>query len=151
MSPDGTYTGGCQCGAVRYAFDIEPHDPHICHCRMCQKATGSFFAALAGVLPGDFEWTRGAPAIFRSSTLAERGFCAACGTPLTFRYIDGKKLNVTIGSLDHPERVKPGNQYGIEGRMPWFGDLAALPGTRTEDDIAPDRLAKLQSHQHPDQ
>ena len=37
-------TGGCQCGAVRYCLHEPPADPHICHCRMCQKAFGSFFA-----------------------------------------------------------------------------------------------------------
>ncbi len=42
-------TGGCQCGAVRYALLSPPTNPHICHCRMCQKAFGSFFAPLAGV------------------------------------------------------------------------------------------------------
>jgi hypothetical protein len=145
------HTGGCQCGAVRYAVYGLFTDPHICHCRMCQKAVGSFFAALAGVKLGDIEWTRGAPSLFRSSTLAERGFCAACGTPLTFSYVDSGKLNVTIGSLDHPEQVKPANQYGVEGRMPWFGELSCLPGLRTEDDIPAERLAKLKSHQHPDE
>ena len=50
MSEAGTrITGGCQCGAVRYALHEQPTDPHICHCRMCQKAFGSFFAPLAGV------------------------------------------------------------------------------------------------------
>jgi hypothetical protein len=144
------HSGGCQCGAVRYAVYAPFIDPHICHCRMCQKAVGSFFAALAEVKLGDIEWTRGAPALYPSSTLAERGFCAACGTPLTFRYLDSEKLHITIGSLDHPEQVKPANQYGVEGRMPWFDELASLPGTRTEDDIPAERLAMLKSHQHPD-
>ena len=44
-------TGGCQCGAVRYALHAVPTNPHICHCRMCQKAFGSFFAPLARVPP----------------------------------------------------------------------------------------------------
>ena len=45
---DFRLTGGCQCGAVRYALLEPPSNPHICHCRMCQKAFGSFFAPLAG-------------------------------------------------------------------------------------------------------
>jgi hypothetical protein len=146
MSPDGTYTGGCQCGAVRYAFDIEPHDPHICHCRMCQRAMGSFFAPLVSLPAGELRWTAGKPALYRSSNLAKRGFCPACGTPLTFRYLDKDRISVTIGSLDRPERVRPEQQYGIEGRMPWFDKLAELPGTRTEDDLQ----AALIPAQHPD-
>ena len=42
-------TGGCQCGAVRYALHEEPTGAHICHCRMCKKAFGSFFVPLVGV------------------------------------------------------------------------------------------------------
>ena len=52
-------TGGCQCGAVRYALHEPPTGPHICHCRMCQKAFGSFFAPLTGVPLQAFELTRG--------------------------------------------------------------------------------------------
>ncbi len=52
-------TGGCQCGAVRYALLTQPDNPHICHCRMCQKAFGSYFAPLAGVPLDKFEITRG--------------------------------------------------------------------------------------------
>lgn len=41
--------GGCQCGAVRYRVTARLRNPHICHCRMCQKAFGSYFAPLAAV------------------------------------------------------------------------------------------------------
>ena len=60
-------TGGCQCGAVRYALKEMPSGPHICHCRMCQKAFGSFFAPLTGVPMAAFEVTRGTLAVFMSS------------------------------------------------------------------------------------
>jgi hypothetical protein len=149
-APPSSHTGGCQCGAVRYAFSAEPIDPHICHCHMCQKAFGSFFAPLTGVALGDIRWTKGQPAFYRSSNIAERGFCATCGTPLTFRYLDSDIINIAIGSLDDPASVKPGKQYGTEGRMPWFAELAGLPGTRTEDDLPADYQAKLESHQHAD-
>ena len=76
-------TGGCQCGAVRYALLEEPTGAHICHCRMCQKAFGSFFAPLTGLPMTAFEITRGELAIFKSSDPTERGFCRNCGTPLT--------------------------------------------------------------------
>ncbi|MCW5696094.1 MAG: GFA family protein [Bauldia sp.] len=144
-------TGGCQCGAVRYALHEPPGNPHICHCRMCQKAFGSFFAPLAGVPREAFEITRGEMAIFRSSDQAERGFCAACGTPLSFRYLTSKRIAISLGSLDDPAAVKPAHQYGIEARMPWFAELAALPGETTED--SDPKLAadiKSTSHQHPD-
>jgi hypothetical protein len=147
---DAIHTGGCQCGAVRYALHAEPTDPHLCHCRMCQKAFGSYFAPLASVALADVTWTRGAPATFLSSSAGERGFCRDCGTPLTFRYVDIDKIEISLGSLDAPARVKPGIQYGTEARMPWFRMLADLPGSRTEDDIPAERMAQLKSRQHPD-
>jgi hypothetical protein len=145
------HTGGCQCGAVRYALYTEPSDPHICHCRMCQKAFGSFFAPLTGVALEDFAVTRGTLALFRSSDLAERGFCAKCGTPLSFHYVDSPKIAVSIGSLDHPELVPPRTEYGTEARMPWFPETG-LPSATTQVDMAPERYARIRgtSHQHPD-
>jgi len=143
-------TGGCQCGRVRYALYAWPTNPHVCHCRMCQKAFGNFFAPFAGVPPGDFAWVKGAPGIFRSSEAAERGFCRDCGTPLSFRYIDKDRISVSLGSLDDPSRVAPARQYGIESRLPFLSGLATLPGTRTEDDVPPEARARLRSRQHPD-
>lgn len=144
------HTGGCQCGAVRYALFAEPTNPHVCHCRMCQKAVGGYFAAFAGVTLADFAWVRGEPGIFRSSELVERGFCRDCGTPLSFRYVDFDRISVSLGSLDDPARVVPAKQFGIESRLPFIASIAGLPGTRTEDDVPAERLAKLKSRQHPD-
>ncbi|WP_163271577.1 GFA family protein [Chelativorans alearense] len=146
-------TGGCQCGAVRYALHKEPHNPHICHCRMCQKAFGSYFAPLAGVEMEDFEVTRGTIAIFKSSDLVERGFCRDCGTPLTFRHVEGTShISIALGSLDRPERVKPARQAGSEGRMPWFAELTELESTATEETDPPELLDRIRhtNHQHPD-
>src|SRR5271157_489996 len=84
---------------------------------MCQKATGGPFAALAPVRLVDFAWTRGKPAIFDSSNVAYRHYCADCGTPLSFGYRRKAWIDVTIGSLDTPERVPPTRQYGIESRL----------------------------------
>ena len=98
-------TGGCQCGAVRYELTARPRGASICHCRMCQKAGGApFMAFTGGVRQEHFVFTRGEPAIYRSSEIAERGFCAFCGTPLTYRLIGRDRISVTIGSLDQPGR-----------------------------------------------
>ena len=143
-------TGGCQCGAIRYAIEGPFNNPHICHCRMCQKAFGNYFAALVGSLRKNFKWTKGDPGVFRSSPIVERRFCRDCGTPLSISDDDSKYIAVSIGSLDDPSAVRPENQYGIESRLPAFERLHALPGTRTEDDVPPERLAKFTSLQHPD-
>lgn len=113
-------TGGCQCGALRYAMYVAPQNSHVCHCRMCQRATGGLFAALAGAPKADFAWTKGEPAVFASSNLASRAYCRDCGTPLSFSYnLPEARFYVTIGSLDDPSAVPIVNQYGLESRIPW--------------------------------
>ena len=150
MSEQDDLTGGCQCGAVRYALHMQPKKVHFCHCRMCQKAVGGAFALLAPVKKDRLEWTRGEPGFFQSSTLAERGFCRSCGTPLSFAYLDSEWISVTIGSLDDPGRAKPEIHYGVESQVPWLVVNEDLPRERTEEAATPEQLAKLKSHQHPD-
>ena len=140
-------TGGCQCGAVRYALYAEP-DVGICHCRMCQKATGGLFLASAGVPLAQFAWTKGEPAVFQSSSVAERGFCRECGTPLFFRYLAKDTIDVTIGSLDDPAAAKPASQVGVESRVPWWRELFELPGRTTQKDPPPGGLEAMSSFQH---
>ena len=142
-------TGGCQCGAVRYEL-VEPAlRTCICHCRMCQKASGQPFMAFATVDQEHLHWTRGTPAVFRSSNMAQRGFCKDCGTPLTFKF-EGDEIAVTIGSLDDPASVPPTVQYGVESTIAWCATLNDLPRIRTEDDFGPERMARFASYQHPD-
>lgn len=143
-------TGGCQCGAIRYALLAAPEGAHLCHCRMCQKAVGGPFAALAPVRLRDFEWTRGPPATFLSSSAATRDFCSACGTPLTFRYLRKDWIDVTIGSLDQPAEVPPELHHGIESRVAWLDRLDRLPTKVTGGNDPPEDLDRIESHQHPD-
>jgi hypothetical protein len=140
-------SGGCQCGAVRYVLYAEPSAADICHCRMCQKAVGNLFMASAGVPLDQFAWTTGEPAVFRSSSAAERGFCARCGTPLTFRYLAEDRINVTLGSLDQPAKVRPTLQHGIESRVPWWRELFELPGQTTAQDPPPGGLEAMENYQ----
>ena len=138
-------TGGCQCGAVRFRAESLGR-PSICHCRMCQKAFGSFFGPLVtgyGVV-----WTRGQPKLFRSSNLANRGFCADCGTPLTYQ-ADGHELELAIGALDHPEMAAPAIQVNPADRLPYFEGLADLPMQQRSAEREP-FYAAVVSYQHPD-
>ena len=143
-------TGGCQCGAVRYAITGPFVNPHICHCRMCQKAVGNYFAALVAVQREDVRWTKGEPAVFRSSSVVARGFCRDCGTPLSYAPDNWPRIALSIGSLDRPEAVTPEKQFGVESRLPAFFLLHDLPGMRTEDFFPAGKMAELASRQHPD-
>lgn len=145
--------GGCQCGAVRYAFYAPPEKSHVCHCRMCQRATGGLFAALVGAYRQDFAWTRGTPKVYASSNIAERAFCDTCGTPLTFAYmLPEARQYVTIGSLDTPEIAPVEMQFGVESRIPWVKFCEDVPTERTgESPAAQDFLARMTSNQDPRQ
>src|SRR6187200_1288028 len=121
------FTGGCQCGAVRYRAEPIVDNAHICHCRMCQKAVGNFFAALVGAPNTTVTWTRGKPSVFMSSEHVERGFCGKCGTPLFYNGVNSRYVSLTIGSMDHPEQLKPRSQDGVEGRLSWFSELFDVP------------------------
>jgi hypothetical protein len=106
--------------------------------------------AFAGARQEHLIFTRGAPAAYRSSEIAERGFCAVCGTPLTYRLIGRDHISVTIGSLDSPADVAPAEQIGVESALPWLAGLAALPASRTEKWLKVINVAEASSRQHPD-
>jgi hypothetical protein len=143
-------SGGCQCGAIRFAMTSAPSKVSICHCRMCQKAAGAPFASFADIDKDLFAWTRGQPASFRSSSIAERFFCADCGTPLGFGRIDGPRIEIMTGSFDRPDRVVPTRQYGIESRLGWVVGISNLPSQTTQQNYGAEKMATIASHQHPD-
>ena len=141
-----SHSGGCQCGAVRYRGS-DFGRASICHCRMCQKAFGAPFALLVTVR--DLEWTRGEPKRFRSSNKVERGFCAECGTPLTYEY--GGPTEIAVCTFDDPSVAPPTIQVNPESKLPFFDGLCSLP-TRPEG-AEPEQeafKASVVSHQHPD-
>ncbi len=143
------HTGGCQCGAVRFRIFGDLQDSSICHCRMCQKAFGAYYAPLVSTRGADLTWTRGTPKHFQSSNHVRRGFCGDCGTPLTYEAADG--IAVAAGAFDDPASVPPTIQYGVEGKIGFVDHLSDLPERRTEDDIeAAPFLAGIISYQHPD-
>ena len=142
------WTGGCQCGAVRYQLLTPPEHASICHCRMCQRACGQPFMTFARVKKENLRWTRGSPSTFQSSNIAERGFCSGCGTPLTYRRIESSTISVTIGSLDDPEPARPELQFGIEGKLSWTGELDALPVTRTDEWMRENNIVQIDSRQY---
>lgn len=155
-NPD-LWSGGCQCGAVRYEFSARPDNSCICHCRMCQKQFGNFFGAFAGSHSKNFRFTRGTVAHFKSSDDAIRGFCRDCGTPLTYEALSRPRVSVSIGSLDRHSEMKPIYQYGAEAMEPWLTEVMAIPCTMTGegdngegDTPARFALIKQTNHQHPD-
>jgi hypothetical protein len=126
-------TGGCQCGRVRYTVKMANDEAYLCHCRMCQRATGGVAAALKQVARDAVTWTR-EPDRYASSPIARRGFCASCGTPLTFEYVEGStKIDLTVGSFDDPSRFRPTTHFGWESHHAGWLDTTGLPHLRSDE------------------
>ena len=141
-------TGGCLCGAVRYEASEPPSNGGICHCRVCQRTTGSAFEAVARFPRTAFRFTKGEPKRYRSSLIMEKCFCTHCGSTLTDQYLVRKSarsesapapLNpdmilVHIGTLDKPEAVSIHFHYGVESQLPWVHFDDGLPRARCDED-----------------
>ena len=124
--------GGCQCGRVRYTVTITDDDAYLCHCRMCQRATGGVSIAFKNVKKANVRWTR-EPDRYQSSPIASRGFCSACGTPLTFEFPDSKNMDLTVGSFDDPDGFRPVHHYAVESWHEAWLDTRDLPTYRTDE------------------
>lgn len=148
MAAVHSITGGCQCGAVRFACEGLGR-ASICHCRMCQKAFGGFFGPLVTAI--GLTWTRGGPSHFRSSNRVQRGFCAKCGTPLTFEVDGAEHVDVAIGAFDHPGEIVPVVRMGLASKVPYVDTIDDLPElTEAEKLKFSDYYASIVSYQHPD-
>jgi len=143
-------SGGCQCGAVRFSISGKLGSSGICHCRMCQKASGNWGMALVSVPENNLEWTRGKPGEFRSSSVVSRGFCASCGTPLYMKEDGDPVYEIAVGALDNPGIAPPTRQSGIESKLSWFSTLHTLPGEFTAKTRTAEEMSRLTSLQHPD-
>lgn len=124
-------TGGCMCGKVRYAAAIANDDAYLCHCRMCQRASGNVSLAMKNVKKADVRWKR-EPDYYASSPIARRGFCAGCGTSLTFEYLDSDNMDLIVGSFDDPSRFAPKHHFGVESLHRAWIDTANLPEYRVD-------------------
>ena len=115
--------GGCACGAIRYETEADPIVMVNCHCRDCQRAVGTAYAAVM-VVPAAAVKLRGEPRYFRTVGEAgkwvERGFCPTCGSPVTAkleRFPDA--IGFQAASLDDPKQYKPGMDLFTDSAQPW--------------------------------
>lgn len=134
MNPEtDVLNGGCLCGRTRYTLRTAQREGYFCHCRMCQLAFGSLFAPWLNVARSEIGWSGEPPQWYRSSKFAERAFCRHCGTPLHFRFLDGERIDVSIGSLDHPERITPVEHFAVESRVANWHEPKGLKEERLDE------------------
>jgi hypothetical protein len=129
-----THTGGCRCGTVRYQASGPASNLCYCHCTSCRRTAGASPVAWGTFARTRFGITAGELAESRSSPAVLRGFCAACGTCLTYRREGrGDEIDVTLASLDEPGRLAPQMHVWVEDKLPWVLIADHLPQYRRGD------------------
>jgi hypothetical protein len=127
-----TLEGGCACGAVRYRLGSAPMFVHCCHCRDCQRQTGSAFVLNALIETDRVALLTGEPepvAVPTDSGRPHRIFrCAQCQTALWSEYGGVAALRfVRVGTLDEPASLSPDVHIYTRSKVPWVTLPAGVP------------------------
>jgi len=126
-------SGGCACGRIRFTARIENDEAYLCHCRMCQRATGSISIAFKNVKQADVDWAH-EPDWYESSPIAKRPYCRDCGTSLGFQFRQGSEnMDLAIASFDDPSRFRPKHHFGAESMQREWINTEGLPEYRTDE------------------
>jgi hypothetical protein len=135
MSDEQLFKGGCLCGAVRYRATAPPVRGVICHCSICRKHSGAPALAFVHFPAAAFGWLTAEPHWYPSSPYAKRGFCPTCGSTVAMREeVLADQVQVCVGSLDEPDRVRIDDHVWTQERVPWFDvrdDLPRFPQSST--------------------
>jgi hypothetical protein len=118
--PEQTYQGGCLCGRIRYRATGQPHKPHYCHCRMCQRGVGAPLTAWVNFPLAGFAYVADEPAYYRSSPELRRGFCPTCGASICTIADGDDYVCVTLASLDDPKAIAPALHMWTSSQVPWL-------------------------------
>ncbi|KST68251.1 GFA family protein [Mastigocoleus testarum] len=116
------FTGGCLCGSVRYECSVEPITMGNCHCRDCQRVTGSGYASgmlvprSAVTITGDVKYYE---VTGDSGSIVGRGFCPNCGSRLFSKPPNPDLMGIMAGSLDDPSYFQPTMDIYTDSAQPW--------------------------------
>ena len=125
------FSGGCACGGVRYECSAEPLMAVNCHCRDCQRASGTAYASGLMVPETALRLTGGAPKFYSSTAESghrvHRGFCPECGSPVLARNEAYPMFVIAAASLDDPSGHRPQMDVWTVSAQPWDHMDPALP------------------------
>ena len=136
--------GGCTCRAVRYRLTAPPLIVHCCHCRWCQRETGSAFVLNALIESERLELLSGAPQRIETPSNSGKGQkiarCPRCYVAVWSHYAGaGDKLSfVRVGTLDEPDRFPPDIHIYTESKQPWVrlpDGARAVPQYYSRNDV----------------
>jgi hypothetical protein len=125
-------SGGCLCGAVRYEAAGEPSFSLLCHCRDCQRSSGTAFVAAMRLPAAGFRITKGAPKRYVATSDAgntvARYFCGDCGSPLYIQVATRPDIvGLRVGTLDDPSTFRADANIFVKSAQPWDRMDPALP------------------------
>jgi hypothetical protein len=124
--------GGCDCGHVRYRMHQRPLFVHCCHCRWCQRETGSAFVLNAMIEADHVELLHGEPLVINTPSASGKGQmisrCPRCLIALWGHYSSNGPLVrfVRVGTLDNPDALPPDIHIYTSSKQPW---VVLPPGT----------------------
>jgi len=130
MAGESVLTGKCLCGGVRYEIRGPLTGGVYCHCSQCRRASGSAFAANAGVAKEDFRLVAGEDLLrgFESSPKKFRWLCSRCGSPIySVIPADPNTVRIRLGTLDGDPGIRPGFHVFVGSKAPWHEITDELP------------------------
>lgn len=125
----GKYLGSCLCEKVKFEVEGSFESFFLCHCKYCQKDTGSAHAANLFSSTSKFNWLSGKESV-KTFNLAKtrhvKSFCSNCGSAVPSIQNEAKLIIVPAGSLDVPVEMKPNAHLFTASRANWDKDLESL-------------------------
>jgi hypothetical protein len=130
-SESTSYDGGCLCGFVRYRMTTTPLFVHCCHCRWCQRQTGSSFALNALIEPDRVQVLEGEVELIDTPSETGKGQqvarCPKCHIALWSKHAESPVRFVHVGTLDAPDRLPPDIHVHTASKQPWVIVSAGTP------------------------
>jgi hypothetical protein len=125
-------TGGCHCGAIRFAAEVDPERVTLCHCTDCQQLSGGPYRATAPAPAESFRLLSGEPATYiktaDSGAKRRHAFCRDCGTPIYAAALeDTPSYSLRINTLDQRSALTPKRQIWRASALGWCDDLSGIP------------------------
>ena len=126
--------GGCHCGALRYRLVGDLTDIAHCHCSICRRVSGGLVVTWLTLPRSGFQWLAGEPSCYVAPASCSRYFCGQCGAHVALMTTHSPEtVDVTVATLDHPERVRANRHIWVGSRLPWLHLDEDLPSEAEEN------------------
>jgi hypothetical protein len=124
--------GGCHCGYITYAAEVDPEAVRICHCTDCQTLSGSSYRTNVPARKETFKLLTGQPKIYiktaESGNKRAQAFCPECGTPIYAAAVSEPQVyGIRVGTARQRAELPPKKQGWCQSALDWVMNLESLP------------------------